>query len=137
MSETPIGDASAADNGLSDPPATSPVDGAPDPSAPASPPADAGSGGGAAAPDPAPAPPAPDQAPFLVKSLQEAGPVRYGMAVGGRRVQYDVTVGTDPNTGKPIVEHVDFTELSVAWFDGEVGGAHADSVEPVTFAAQG
>lgn len=123
MTDTPIGDQSAADNGVTAPPV--------DPTAPPAP----------ADPTPAPADPEPApvaaQEPFLVKSLAEAGPVRYGIAVGARRVQYDVQTGTDPNTGKPIMEHVDFTELAVAWFDGEVGGAHAESVEPVEFDAQG
>lgn len=160
MSETPIGDASAADNGLTDaPPATSPVDSAPDPSVPSSPPPAVGTDGGALAPAPASASPEPSPAPvadapgtdagddtppaaeaaassaapFLVKSLAEDGPVRYGFAISARTVEYDVPKPADPITGASQSEHVEYTELQVAWFDGEVGGASAETVEPAEF----
>lgn len=154
MSETPIGDQAAADAGANDD--QTPV---PDPSAPSSPPPAVGTDGGAvapgpvsASPDPSPAPvtaapgtdagadtppaveaAASSSAPFLVKSLAEDGPVRYGFAIGAREVSYDVPKPADPVTGAARSEHVEFTELQVAWFDGEVGGANAETVEPAAF----
>lgn len=142
MTETPIGDASAADNGLSDttdaPPATSPVDGTPDPSPappdPSSAPVTVAPGAGAGDDTPPAAEAASSSSsPFLVKSLAEDGPIRYGFAIGARTVAYDVPKPADPVTGAPRSEHVEYTELQVAWFDGEVGGASAETVEPAGF----
>jgi hypothetical protein len=131
---TPIGDQAQQGALQAQDPSQAP---APDPA-----PSDAGAAAPApqapeAAPEPAPAPAPAAQAadethaPFLVTDGE-----RFGFAVGSRRAEYDVPGPADAQ-GRATTVHVEETHLTVAWFDGVVGGVNAEDVEPVEFASVG
>lgn len=79
---------------------------------------------------PAPAPVKVDSDPFVVTQVREdqlGTVVRAGIVIASREVDYEL-----PAKSGEAPEQVNYTELTVAWFDGSISSVHPDDVERPT-----